>query len=190
MVSDNQQQARFYKLLEPGLPRLQAFCLKLAGDADRGDDLLQDALYDAWRGFGRLRETTAFKPWLYRVVINRYRTTRKRLQKRADRTVPLSGEVADDRDARLRAARDRLNIAMAGLSASDRALVTLHELEGWPYPELAKTLGCREGALRTRLTRCRMKMREALRRHYERTSECTLKTGVAKRCAVVKQERN
>lgn len=190
MRGDNQQQDRFYELLEPELTRLQAFCQKLIGDPDLGDDLMQDALYDAWKGFSRLREATAFRSWLYRIVINRYRTTLRQFKKRAGQTVPLAGDIADDRDARLRDARERLNLAMASLSARDRSLVTLHELEGWSYPEMAEMFGCRESTLRTRLTRCRLKMRDALRRYYERTGKCSLMTIVTKQCAVAKQERS
>ena len=164
MNGDNPQQARFYGLLEPELPRLQAFCQKLAGDPERGDDLLQDALYDAWRGFGQLREVAAFKPWLYQIVLNRYRTNLKQFKKRTGQTVSLTDDITDDRRSHMYAARERLDRAMACLSARDRALVTLHELEGWSYSELAEMFDKSPGALRTRLTRCRHRMRESLRR--------------------------
>lgn len=180
MRGDNQQQDRFYELLEPELPRLQAFSQKLVADPEQGDDLMQDALYDAWKGFSRLREAAAFKSWLYRIVINRCRTNLRQFKKRVGQTVPLIDDVADDKQARLRAARQRLNIAMECLSAKDRALVTLHELEGWSYPDLADMFGCREAVLRTRLTRCRKKMRKALRRYLEKTDEELFKIGVLK----------
>ncbi len=181
MKGDNQQQNRFYELLEPELPRLQAFCQKLAGDPDQGDDLIQDALYDAWKGFGRLREETAFRPWLYQIVINRYRTNLRQFKKRTGSTLPLTDELVDDRQSRERIARNRLNIAMACLSAKDRALVTLHELEGWSYSELATTFGSSAGAIRTRLTRCRHRMRDALRLHLESSNECPILIGVRKK---------
>ena len=172
MRGNNQQQDRFYELLEPELPRLQRFCQKLAGDPDLGDDLIQDALYDAWKGFGQLRQAMAFKSWLYQIVINRYRTNLRKFRKREGRTVPLTiDDIADDKQARVQVARDRLNLAMSCLSARDRALVTLHELEGWPYSELATILGCNEGTLRSRLTRCRHRMKEKLQKHIERTNE-------------------
>ncbi len=190
MRSGNQQQDRFDELLEPELPRLQAFCQKLVGDPEQGDDLVQDALYDAWKGFGRLHETTAFKSWLYQIVINRYRTNLRQFKKRAGRTVSLADDIADDRQSRVHAARERLKAAMACLSARDRALVTLHELEGWSYSELAAMFGSSTGALRTRLTRCRHRMRETLRRYLERTDESSSITGVPKKCVVVKQERS
>jgi RNA polymerase sigma-70 factor (ECF subfamily) len=171
MRSDNQQQERFYELLEPELPRLQGFCQKLVGDPELGNDLVQDALYSAWKNFGSLREAAAFRSWLYRIVINRYRTNRRRFGKRTNQTVSLTDDIIDHNGAQMQAVRYRLRIAMASLSASDRALVTLHELEGWSYSELAEMFGDREGTLRTKLTRCRDRMREALHRHFEETGE-------------------
>jgi RNA polymerase sigma-70 factor (ECF subfamily) len=190
MRSENRQQDRFYELLEPELPRLQAFCRKLAGDPDVGDDLVQDALYDAWKGFRRLRQTAAFKSWLYQIVINRYRTNLRKSKKRTETALPLIDDVVDEEQSRLRAARERLNIAMACLSAKDRALVTLHELEGWSYSELATMFGSNEGALRTRLTRCRLQMRETMRRYLEKTDEGPSMIGVGKEWIVVKQKRS
>ena len=170
MRGDNQQQDRFYELLEPELPRLQAFCLKLAGNPETGDDLMQDALYDAWKGFARLRQDLAFKSWLYQITVNRYRTHLRQFKRRDGSTLPLTDDVVDDAQSRVQLARDRLNMAMACLSATDRALVTLHELEGWSYSELATMFGRNAGALRTRLTRCRLRMRETLLRQMEPTN--------------------
>lgn len=172
------------------MTRLQAFCRKLVGDPDVGDDLMQDGLYDAWKGFSRLRETAAFKSWLYRIVINRYRTNLRKLKKRTAQTGFPSYDIPDDTHARLSEARERLKVAMETLSSKDRALVTLHELEGWSYPELAEMFGCRETALRTRLTRCRLKMRGTLLKYLERTDECLLMRGAAEQCVAARQERS
>jgi RNA polymerase sigma-70 factor (ECF subfamily) len=189
MRSDNQQRNRFFELLEPELPRLQAFCRKLAGDPETGDDLMQDALYDAWKGFPGLRQTTSFKPWLYQITVYRYRTNLRKFKKRADLILPLTGDVADDRQLRVQHARDRLNLAMASVSCKDRALVTLHELEGWSYSELATVFGRNEGALRARLTRCRRRMRETLRRLLEETNEGPYTMGVNREWIVAKPRK-
>jgi RNA polymerase sigma-70 factor (ECF subfamily) len=190
MRSDNQQRDRFFELLEPEFPRLQAFCQKLAGDSEMGKDLVQDALYDAWKGFAQLRQAESFKPWLYQVTVYRYRTNLRKFRKRADLISPLTGDVVDDRQSRLQVARDRLNFAMACLSAKDRALVTLHELEGWSYSELATMFGRSEGALRARLTRCRHRMRRTLERLLEETDEGLNTMGVGKQWIVAKQKRS
>lgn len=190
MRGDNQQQDRFFELLKPELPRLQAYCRKLVGDPEQGDDLAQDALYDAWKGFRRLREAAAFKSWLYRIVINRYRTNLRRLMKRAGSTDSLIEDVVDEEQLRVRAVRERLNLALACLSTEDRALVTLHELEGWSYAELAALFGQQEGTLRTRLTRCRIRMRERLQRYLEKRDEGLSLDGVGEEWIVVKQNRS
>lgn len=190
MRSDSQHHDRFFELLEPELPRLQVFCQKLAGDPETGDDLMQDALYDAWKGFGQLRQATAFKPWLYQITVYRYRTNLRKFRKLADSTLPLTVDVVDEAQSRLRLARDRLNLAMRCLSATDRALVTLHELEGWSYSELAAMIGSSEGALRTRLARCRTRMRETLQHHLEKTDEGFFRIGVHKKWFVVKQRES
>ncbi len=190
MRGDNQKQNRFYELLEPELPRLQAFCQKLAGNPETGDDLMQDALYDAWKGFGRLRQAMAFKSWLYQITVYRYRTNLRKFKKRVDSTLLLTDDVPDKAQSRLQRTRARLSLAMACLSATDRALVTLHELEGWSYSELVTMFGSNEGALRTRLTRCRHRMRETLQKHIERTDEDSPTIGVRQEWVVVKQRRS
>jgi RNA polymerase sigma-70 factor, ECF subfamily len=190
MRSDNQQHDRFFELLEPELPRLQAFCQRLTGDTETGNDLMQDALYDAWKGFGQLRQDTAFKAWLYQIAIYRYRTNLRKFRKRAESAMPLSDDVVDEEQLRLRLARERVNLALSSLSATDRALVTLHELEGWSYSELATMLGRNEGALRARLTRCRHRMRKTLRQYLEKTDEGLSIIGVRKEWIAVKQRRS
>jgi RNA polymerase sigma factor (sigma-70 family) len=189
MRSDNQQN-RFYELLEPELVRFQGFCHKLVRNPDLADDLAQDALYDAWKGFDKLRETPAFKTWLYQIVINRYRTSLRRFKRHTEADVALKGDIADHSEVHLRAVRERLDVSMSTLSAKERALVTLHELEGWSYEELAPMFGSSAGALRTRLTRCRQKMRETLLRYLESTNKGSITVGGQITCVAAKQDKD
>lgn len=160
----NQDWIQFWTLLEPEHPRAQAFCRKLAGDFDEGDDLYQEALVRALPAFEGLRDQAAFVPWLYRIIINQYKTRCQRSWWR--RFVPLTGHarvLADDADPSSRlATRQRLEIALGVLSAEDRALVVLKELEGWTIADLADLTGRSAGSLKTRLSRARAAMREAL----------------------------
>ncbi len=190
MRGDSQQQNRFFELLEPELPRLQAFCHRLTRDPESGEDLMQDALYDAWKSFGRLREEGAFRGWLYQIIVNRYRTDLRKFKKLASSTSSLTDDIADESQAQTRMVRDRLNLAMSSLSAAEQALVTLHEIEGWSYSELAAMSGCSEGSLRTRLTRCRCRMREKLKQELERTDKISSPTGVFRKWIVVKPEES
>jgi RNA polymerase sigma-70 factor (ECF subfamily) len=159
----------FWELLEPEHPRVRAFCRRLAGDRDRGDDLCQEVLLAAWRRFQTLREPARFKAWLYRIVLNRHRNTcRSRFWRRF---VPMEDAIGNgagpDPGARLDARRI-LDLAMSALSADERALCTLFELEGWSLSDLAALTGKSENAIKVRLFRIRKRMRAALTKRFAR----------------------
>lgn len=46
----------------------------LAGSIDRGDDLLQESLVRAWRGYDKLKDSQAFKPWVLRIISNTHKS--------------------------------------------------------------------------------------------------------------------
>ncbi|RME67173.1 MAG: sigma-70 family RNA polymerase sigma factor, partial [Alphaproteobacteria bacterium] len=54
------------------IPRMRRFARGLAGDADRADDLVQDAIERAWMHRDRWREGTRLDSWLYRIIRNRW----------------------------------------------------------------------------------------------------------------------
>ena len=163
----------FWELLEPEHPRVRAYCRRLAGNREDGDDLCQEALVAAFQRFESLRDTERFRPWLYRIVVNRYRNARRGSFWR--RFVPAAGgnEVeaagADPND--VHEAGRLLERAFVGIGSADRALLVLFETEGWSAGELGQLLGISEAATRVRLCRIRMKMRKALARHAARVAK-------------------
>lgn len=159
----------FWQLLEPEHEKVRAFCRRLAGSRDRGDDLCQEALLAAWRRIDTLREPARFKPWLYRIVVNRYHNAYRDSFWR--RFVPLhdhSGNGDGFNPGEHHDAKRLLAWALCRLSAEERALVTLFELEGWSVADLSALMGKSEGALKVRLFRIRKKLRDALARRLAR----------------------
>lgn len=156
----------FWRLLEPEHPRTRAFCRKLTGNREDGDDLYQDALVAALQKFEHLREATSFRPWLYRTVVNTFRNRVRRPW--WTRIVPLTTEIEETaggvNPANVYAARRRLERAFRAISPEDQALVTLFEIEGWSIAELVRMTGKRQSAVKTRLSRARRKMRDTLLR--------------------------
>lgn len=154
----------FWKLLEPVHPTATSLCRRLAGNRDEGDDLYQDAVLVALRYFHGLKDQAAFRPWFFRIIINtaknRYRSFWWRRRSREPVEEFIAGH--DPQDAY--DLRRLLNQALARLSAEDRALVILHEIEGWPVGELTALCHQSEAAIKTRLFRARRKMRKWLRR--------------------------
>lgn len=157
----------FWRLLEPVHPRAAGFCRKLTGDRDRGDDLYQDALLIAMRKFAGLKDLAAFRPWLFRILINSYKNQQRnswwRRRVRLKRELDESDEPNDPREKY--DTRRWLRRALAALPAEDQALMILFEMEGWPAADLAALFNKPQGTIRARLSRARRKMRVALERY-------------------------
>jgi RNA polymerase sigma-70 factor (ECF subfamily) len=166
------EENQFWTLLEGEYPAALMFCRKLMKNRDDGDDLYQDSILIAHRSFGALREVDSFKPWLYRVIVNRFKSTiRKPWWKRRDNiseeqlTNHMSQDPREHYSAKLQLAQ-----ALHALSATDRALVTLFEIEGWTIKELAELRELSEGATKVKLHRARTKMRAALEKQQRKKS--------------------
>jgi RNA polymerase sigma-70 factor (ECF subfamily) len=172
----DQDRERLWKLLEPEHRKLVGFCRRLAGDRDRGDDLCQEAILAALRRFDTLREPASFKAWLYRIVLNRYRNTRRGgAWKWLVFTESTDVDGAGSDPAPHLEARRALDVALRALSAEDRALVTLSELEGWCLSDLSALTGRSENTLKVRLFRIRMRMRDELSRTVARRERRALR---------------
>ena len=162
----------FWKLTEREHLRARAFCRKLMGNREDGDDLYHDTLVTALPKFSQLRDRSAFRPWLYRIAVNGYKNRLRRPWWR--RLTPLTADIAESVSSgnpeAVLAARRRLEWAFRAINPEDRALVTLFELEGWTINELAELFGSKEGAVKVRLSRARGKMREAIVRRFHQST--------------------
>ena len=145
----------------------------LAGNREDGDDLYQEAVCRALPRFGQLRDPEAFRPWLYRIIVNCHRNRAATpWWKRSERLRPEHDKIASsERVAGPIHARLRLAVAMKPLSIKDRALVLLFDLEGWSVSELAGLAGISEDAVKARLSRSRKKMKAALLKYINSRPE-------------------
>jgi len=187
----SEKQNQFWQLLEPEYHGGRLFCRKLTGDRDAGDDLYQDALVIAYRKFSDLRDTSSFRPWFYRILVNNFKSTVRRPWWK--RLVPLTSEIelhlTGENPVDTHTAKRWLERAFRAVSPEEQALVTLHELEGWTVGELADLYGKTEGAIKVRLFRARRRMKDALIRFTKKTkANQTTKSLLSrgKRCVAAK----
>ena len=139
------------------------FCRFLTGSEDAGRELLAESIALATLRFRQLRDRSRFRAWLYTIIRNRWRTTHARRK----RTLSLdtlkqsaaSGANPSGSDYDRRVVDDTL----ARLRPHDREVFVLFYLEDMTLKEVARILGIRVGAVKTRLHRARKRLEPHLR---------------------------
>lgn len=136
-------------------PTMYRVCVtQLSSHTDR-EDAVQEALAKAWDKRKSLRDESFFETWLIRILLNECHN----LQKRRKRYAPMEfmPESADAREG-----DSGLRDALISLEAKLRAPILLYYIEGYNVKEVSAMLGVREGTIKTRLARGRMKLKEML----------------------------
>ncbi|MFD2792776.1 RNA polymerase sigma factor [Promicromonospora vindobonensis] len=144
-------------------------------DAERADDVAQEAWVAVVRALPRLREPDRFAPWLF-TIVRRAALNRLRGQY-ADRH-DLVGDFESDLDRSDDGARDPVDgladraemvARLARLPVLEREVLVLHYLEDLSVQDCAQICGVPAGTIKSRLNRARRMLREHVQEEGERT---------------------
>lgn len=127
----------------------------LGGNTARAEELTQDAFVRAWQALPQFRHDSAFGTWLYRLAINTALMHLRARSGREDReTDDTALEFAPARGSHVDVGMD-LERAVARLPPRARAVLVLHDVEGWKHHEIATELGMAVGSSKAQLHRAR-----------------------------------
>lgn len=143
-------------------PRIYRLAHRFVG-RDLAEDATQDVFVHAWSRLAQFRGDSEFATWLHRIAVNilvRQAATARRL---ASRIAADDVESVTSAGAAPGGSLD-IDAAIARLSEELRAVVVLHDLDGYAHAEIAETLGISTSASKMRLHRGRMQLREWLLR--------------------------
>ena len=145
---------------------------RVTGNEADAEDVVQETFLKAYAELPRFEARSGLGTWLHRIAANcAIDLLRKRpkqtISHQDDEASPLverlaTPEAGPDRLAQGRELRDRLELAMAGLTPLERAAFTLRHLEQQPIETIAATLGQNAAATRHSIFRAVAKMRRAL----------------------------
>ena len=138
-------------------------------DAAEVEDVTQEAFIKAYRALPSFRGESAFYTWLYRIGINTAKNYLVALGRRAPTTTGFDNEEAEGfedaeqlRDASTpeselegKEIAATVNHAMDALPPDLRTAITLREIEGLSYEEIATVMNCPVGTVRSRIFRAR-----------------------------------
>ncbi len=157
--------------------RLARLLSRYVRDPHEVEDIAQEAFIKAYRALSTFRGEAAFYTWLYRIGIN---TAKNYLMARG-RRVPTTSEFdveeaegfeegtslhelnTPENELLSKEVAQVVNEAMAALPEDLRAAISLREIEGLSYEEIAEAMGCPIGTVRSRIFRAREAIAARLR---------------------------
>ncbi len=176
----------FARMVEAYSPRIYRLALRMLGDAQEAEDVLQETFLNAFRSLSRFEGRSSLGTWLHRIATNQ---ALMRLRKREVPTFSVDEPVDDpdlgelprqlvdwcclpEEEFMTAEAQSQLDAAVEKLSPALRAVFTLRELQGLSTRETSEVLGISESAVKTRLLRARLQLREHLTAYFaERVQE-------------------
>ena len=172
---NNFREDNFTSETLPHKSALYNYALKISGNADDAQDLVQETYYKAFRYFDKFQSGTNSKAWMFMILkntfINDYRKSKRQPYKldyeqiqnfyenvKADRAIDNNL----DKDFYNDLFDDELTEAIDQLPTKMREVFLLCDLEGYSYEETADLVGCPIGTVRSRLHRARHMLQEIL----------------------------
>ena len=155
--------------------RIGALVSRYIADAGEVEDVTQEAFIKAYRALSKFRGDSAFYTWLYRIAANAAKNhlVAKGRRPGADATIEDAeafddgGLVSETSSPEAMAMGDELAAvveqSLQALPEELRAALTLRELEGLSYDDIAEVLGCPVGTVRSRIFRAREAIDEQVR---------------------------
>lgn len=162
-------QSEFERLISPHVDHLYRLAFRFTNNAQDAEDLVQDLLIKLYPRFAEIKDIERLRPWLdrvlYRLFIDRIRHNQRRPLFDCEEIDPDEIAHADgdpEFDLERRFSQERLQQAYARLSEDHRALVAMHDIEGYTLNELESMLDTPIGTLKSRLHRARKQLRKNL----------------------------
>lgn len=131
------------------------------------EDAVQDGFLHAYRALDRFLPGQPFGAWLHRIVANAALDLTRRRRVRDAEALPDNLATGPYDPAEASDLRSRLRDGLAALTVRQRAVIVLHDVQGFRHAEIGRLLGIPEGTARSDLFHARLALRRALRALHE-----------------------
>jgi len=156
--------------------------MNITGNQEDAEDVLQEAFLKAFEHLPDFREDSRFYTWIVRIAVNQ--ALMKLRKRRSSREVPMDDSEGEDRDVAVREFADWkpnpeqqyaqaelegiLQRAVSDLPPGFRTVFYLRDVEGLSTEETAEMLSLSVGAVKARLFRARLRLRDELSKTFKR----------------------
>lgn len=153
----------FGTLFEEFGEKLFGLCLRMSGDRNDAEDIIQEIFVILIKKIRAFRGDAKFSTWLYRVAIN---TCISFLRKKKSITVSLEDVLASRSELAVKPQpviqRELLKKAITLLPDGYRTTIVLHDIQGYNHREIAEIMGTSIGASKSQLFKARKKLKDLI----------------------------
>ena len=167
----------FELLVSKNQRKLARLLSRFIRDATEVEDVTQEAFIKAYRALPTFRGDSAFYTWLYRIGINTAKNYLAAMGRRAPTTTEIDSEEAEgyedgeqlrdlntpENQMMSRQVAETVNQTLESLPEELRSAITLREIEGLSYDDIADIMNCPIGTVRSRIFRAREAIAAKLR---------------------------
>jgi RNA polymerase sigma-70 factor (ECF subfamily) len=176
----HKEKGAFAQVLDENSERIYRLALKMVGNVQDAEDILQETFIKAFNNIDQFEGRSKISTWLYRIAVNE---SLMLLRSRKKNTIQIDKEIETDagdtiprqivdwcclpeKELMSSETRDHIQEAISTLSDANRAAILLRDVEGLSTQETAETLDISESAVKVRLMRARMQLREELTEYF------------------------
>lgn len=178
LVSRSQQGDRlaFNTIVERYQSQVFNVAARILGNRSTAEDVAQETFISAYRAIGSFRGGS-LKAWLLRIASNASKDSLRALRRRPADSLeeslespsfqPASAEATPEQQALQGELGEFIQSAILGLPEDQRIVLVLIDVQGFSYEETAEATGASMGTVKSRLSRARARLRDALMQQTE-----------------------
>jgi RNA polymerase sigma-70 factor (ECF subfamily) len=175
-VQTQDDERAFAQLVRRWEGPIQRLCLRMTGDAQRGEDLAQETFVRVFARRKDFQQNGKFSTWLWRIALNLCYDELRRRRRREELSLEEAGgepleelsvftapTPAPDKSLADRERGELVRRALLGLPETYRTVLVLRHYEDLKFREIAKVLGVPEGTVKSRMAEALTQMAQRLK---------------------------
>ncbi|MGI6669596.1 MAG: RNA polymerase sigma factor [Acetivibrionales bacterium] len=175
----------FEELIEAYQKKIFNYAYRIIGNYDDAADLAQEALIRIFKSIGGFKEQSSFSTWIYRITTNVCLDEIRRRKNKKEYSLDEEVQVDDghlkrqvvnedpgpDEVFEREELRSLVKNAIDKLPEEQRIVITLRDIQGLSYGEIAQVLDCPDGTVKSRISRARQALKKVLSSKLELLNE-------------------
>ncbi len=153
----------FKELFMKNVPRVYSLCLRISADSHLADDLTQEVFIKAWEKLKTFKFESKFSTWLHSIAVNQFLMHLRSDKRSSDKAEEMKKDLQNS--SGVKQSQDfliDLQNAIMKLPDQARAVLVLHDIEGYKHNEISDMMSIQPGTSKAHLHRARKILRKEL----------------------------